>query len=354
MRLEPIAPRRPWKNHMSAFPLEALAGILAAAQDVLLVTHVNPDGDAFGSLCALGLMLRQQGKRVTLACDDGVSARFSYLPLAEAVQDKAAMEKLIAAGGSFDLVVALDCGDEQRLGRAYACLPTPRPAVLNIDHHVTNTYFGQLNIVRPAACATTELLHDLFQALGWVLTTEVAVALLTGLVTDSQSFSTSNVTAHTLEVAGALVAAGADLPTITLRALKLTPLATLRLWQKGLTNMQLADGLLWTSVSAAERREADHASPSSAGLASLLGDVEQAQVGAVLLEMDDGQVTVSWRCRPPYDVSAVAVALGGGGHPQAAGCTLPGPLLEAERRVVQATQAAIHTQKGHLLANGRR
>ncbi len=339
---------------MSAFPLEMLAEVVAAARDVLIVTHINPDGDAFGSLYAVGLMLRRQGKQVTLACDDGLLARFSYLERGDKVHNAVAMEQLAATDAQFDLIIAVDCGDEQRLGRSYACVPTPRPTVLNIDHHITNTYFGAINIVRPAACSTTELLYDLFQALGWPLTTEVAVALLTGLVTDSQSFSTSNVTAHTLEVASALVAAGADLPTITLQALKLSPLSTLRLWQKGLANMQLEDGLLWTSVSAAERRQADHASPSTAGLASLLGDVEQAHISAVLLELDDGQVVISWRCRPPYDVSGVAVSLGGGGHPQAAGCTLPGPLSVAQERVVQATLAAIHTQTAQISANGRR
>ena len=146
--------------------------------------------------------------------------------------------------------------------------------------------------------------------------------------------------------------AGGDLGLVMLRTMTVKPLSTIQLWQVGLNKMKIDDGLIWTSISNEERKAVGHMSSSTAGLVNLMADVEQAAAGVVLLEMDDGTVRVGFRCRPPYNVSEVAMNLGGGGHALAAGCTLPGPLAKAESMVVALTKESLYQQE-LVMKNGR-
>ena len=245
---------------------------------------------------------------------------------------------------AYDLLIAVDCGDELRMGNVYADLPNPKPFVINIDHHVTNTRFGDVNLVEPAATSTTEILYGLFLELDIEITADMAMSLLTGLVTDTLGFRTIGVTSNTLRVAADLIDAGADLGFVSMNAQNMRAFSTMNLWRMGMNKMTLDEGLIWTSITSQDRREAEYRSSSSVGLTNLLADVEEAVMAAVLMEAEDGSVKVSLRCQPPYDVSEVAVALGGGGHPLAAGCTLPGPLAEAEATIVQSCKEAIARQ----------
>jgi phosphoesterase RecJ-like protein len=145
-----------------------------------------------------------------------------------------------------------------------------------------------------------------------------------------------------------LVEAGADLGFVTMTALNLRSISSLELWATGLSKMALDHGLIWTSITNQERKAANFRSNSSVGLVNLLADVQEASMGAVLMEMDDTSIKVGLRCRPPFDVAEVAMSFGGGGHPLAAGCSLPGPLKEAEKILVRACQEAIFRQKERL------
>lgn len=329
---------------MLASTVEAIRRALANAQTVLVITHVGPDGDAISVLTATGLALQQLDKTFTLVCDDGLPARFTYLPMAQDVVTRPS-DKLV-----YDLIIALDAGDLERLGEAYVQLPEPKPPLINIDHHLTNTLFGQVNLVDPRANATAEILYFLLPKLDVILTADLATCLLTGIVTDTMGFRTAGVTANTLKAAGTLVEAGADLFEVTTKALTLKDFTTLQLWQKGLDNMRLEAGVLWTSISNVERLAAGHGGSSSFGLGNILADVYQAAMSVVLMEMSDGRVSVSLRCRPPYSVAELAVELGGGGHPLAAGCTLDGPLDKAEAEVVTKSKVAIRQQRAMLRA----
>lgn len=317
------------------------------AEYILVITHVGPDGDAFGSLTAMGQVLAQWGKRATLVCDDPVPGRFRYLPLIETVRTTP------DSGGHYDLIIAVDCGDEKRMGQAYANLPTPAPFLINIDHHITNTYFGDINLVNPEATSAAEMLYLLFVELEVTITVDIALSLLTGLVTDTLGFRTRGVSSRTLRIGSELIDAGADLNLVTTQGLKLKPMSTLRLWQVGLNKMKLEQGLIWASLSREELKAIGHTSSSSGGLVNLMSDVDQAAMSAVLLEMPDGTIQVGFRCHPPFSVSELALNLGGGGHPLAAGCNLPGPLAEAELLVVKMSKEAIRQQQAQL-GNGYR
>ena len=310
------------------------------ANRVLVIAHMDPDGDAIGSLTAVGQALQQLGKRVTLACDDAVPQRFHYLPLAADVR------RAPNTDIHYDLVIAVDCADESRMGWAYAALPDPKPTLANIDHHITNTRFGAFNIIEPDASSTAEILCRFLAEMGATMTRGIADSLLTGIVTDTMGFRTTNVSAATLRAAADLVDCGATIADISLRALHRRPAATAQMWGLGLGRMKLQDGLLWTSISRDELRRAGvEGSPSSSGLVNFLADVEGVAMGVVLSEMPEGAVRVGMRAVPPYNVAEVAVRLGGGGHALAAGCSLDGPLDKAEATVVAACLEAIGRQR---------
>ncbi len=312
--------------------------MLEKAENILVITHVDPDGDAIGSLTAVGLAMKQIEQKVTLVCDDNVPARFRYLPMAGKVR------KTVDESVDYDLLIAVDCGDEFRMGRAFSELANPKPFIINIDHHITNTQFGDINLVDPRATSTVEILYGLFGELEIAVSEEMALSLLTGLVTDTLGFRTTGVTAATLRTGADLIDAGADLGFVTMQALNLRSMSTMELWRTGMNKMQLEEGFIWTSITSLERKAANFRSSSSVGLVNLLADVEEASMGAVLMEMDDNTVKVGLRCRPPYDVAEVALALGGGGHPLASGCTLVGSLEEAEALLVRSCQEAIARQ----------
>jgi phosphoesterase RecJ-like protein len=130
----------------------AIGAQIASAGRILVITHVAPDGDALGSLTGTGLILQQLGKEFSLVCDDGLLPRFRYLPLSSHVRYAPDSRQ------RYDLVIAVDAGDQERMGQAYADLPEPKPPIVNIDHHITNTRFGRLNLVCEDCNATAEVL----------------------------------------------------------------------------------------------------------------------------------------------------------------------------------------------------
>lgn len=314
---------------------------IMAARHVLVVTHVNPDGDAFGSMTAVGGVLKQMEVDFTLAVDKGMDARFNYLPLADRVRDGSNPRE------EYDLLITVDGSHYDRLGYSYADV-RDMPPVINIDHHGTNPNFGTVNLVLPQLPSACEVLYELFVQMGVEINAEIATSVLTGMVTDTLGFRTPNVKPRTLEIASALMAAGADLPFITMHALNLQPFASLDLWRMMLGNMQFEDDFIWVAASYDERTRLGNEGSGSGGLSSLLGNVKEAKMAATLSEVEPGIVRVSLRCRPPFDVSEVAVALGGGGHPQASGCTIHDTVEGAQQLLAETAKAAIRRQTAAL------
>ncbi len=319
--------------------INAIKAIIEQSERILVVTHIGPDGDAVGSLMAVGSVLQQMGKAATMMCDDKVPSRFNYLPQAK----QAERPKDVAE--EYDLVIAVDCGDEQRMGQSFSSLPDPKPPLVNIDHHITNTEFGDINLVVGTAVSTTEILYDLFNHMNLPINEDVAMSLLTGLVTDTLGFRTVGVSSKTLNIAADLMDAGANLPQVTTQGLSMKKLSTVELWRYGLGNMKVEKGLIWTAITKEERQSAHFNGSSSNGLTNLLADIDEAAMGVVLMEMENGDIRVGFRCSPPYSVAEVALNLGGGGHALAAGCTLQGPLDKAEALVVALCKEAIRQQE---------
>jgi len=300
--------------------------LLGSANRILLITHITPDGDAIGGLLALGRTLRKLGKDVTLSCSDAVPGRFAYLPgCADIVHQ---------VNGVFDLIVSLDCSDLRRVGPIYRSEQWRDVPFLNIDHHVTNMRFGTHNWVEPAFVATSEMVLELCDRLGVPLDVELARCLLYGIIGDTQGLRTDNVTPELLAKVMRLMQAGAPLAEIMDQVFNRRPFNLLRAWAKTLEMMRLEDGVVWAVLSRRARQEAGWPDTDMQGLSNFLIAVDEASLSAVFVERDDGRVEVGMRARAPYDVARVAFALGGGGHPPAAGCVIDGPLNVAVDRVV--------------------
>ena len=319
---------------------KAVGQLITPARRILLVTHISPDGDAIGSMLALGGLLRAQGKEIVQACEDPVPEGAAWLPGASEIARQ--------ASGSIDLIIALDCSDQGRMGKIYE-EPFASAPLLNIDHHVTNTRFGTLNWVDPSCVATAQMVLYLAQALGWQVTQTVAECLLTGLVTDTRSFRTSNVDATALRVALQLMEAGASLSQVTRQSVDQQPLARMRLFADAVSGLHLEDGILWTTVTRAMRRRWAVADNGTSGLSNSLAGVREAQVVIVFTERDNGIIDVGLRSAPGYDVARVAAHLGGGGHPQASGCTLTGDLEHVQEQVLAQVRRSVAEQRAaHL------
>lgn len=303
---------------------------LASAQNILITSHVRPDGDAICSVLALGLALQDSGKQVQMVLSDGVPAGYEHL---------AGVDLIVRApSGPADLVVAVDAAAQDRSGEALRDHPK---VDINIDHHVTNTRFASVNLIDPASVATCAMLAEILPEFGLAFTPAIVDALLTGLLTDTIGFHTSNMTPRALRIAADLVEKGADLPTLYERALLRRSFEALRYWGAGLSNLQREGELVWSSLSLADRKTASYPGNDDAELINNVAFVEGASVVVLFIEQADNQVKISWRSQGDIDVSQIAAQFGGGGHVPAAGAVLTGSLEDVQQRVLQATRAAL-------------
>ncbi len=314
--------------------LHQAATALRSAQRVLALCHTNPDGDAIGSLLGLAWVLRALPTPPTVitACADPTPLALQFLPGAQQIYST-------PPPNHWDVIVALDASDPARLGDIFKPETYDAPVIL-LDHHITNLRFGAINLVDTSAAATAQIVLALADALAAPVGYEAAVCLLTGLVTDTLSFRTNNMTPEVFTAAARLMAAGADVSEIAQRSLFDRSLATLRLWGAGLSQVQFEGQVAWTVLTKAMRERAGLTSSSENGLSSQLINAAEARIAATFNEVEDQQVEISLRSRLGYDVATIALSLGGGGHPQAAGCTLAGAPAEVVARMVPLLLAA--------------
>jgi phosphoesterase RecJ-like protein len=303
---------------------------IQAARRILVVSHIRPDGDAVGSLLGLGLCLIAAGKQVEMVLSDGVPANFRFLTGSELIRKR--------AEGSFDYCIVVDASEVGRVGRALNGHPTPD---LNIDHHITNDYFGRRNLVLSDSAATAEILARYLPALGFSISPEAANALLTGMVTDTIGFRTRNVTPNVIRVAAGLMELGANLADVYYSGLVSRSFAAARFWGKGLSRVQLEDGIVWTSLTLADRSATGYPGRDDADLINVLSAVEGVDIAVIFVEQSAGRVKISWRlCGQAdidADVAAIAQQFGGGGHRAAAGADVDGTLEVVYQKVLTAT-----------------
>jgi phosphoesterase RecJ-like protein len=305
------------------------------AESIWLASHIRPDGDAIGSVLGLGLALENSGKQVTILLSDGLPANFRYLPGSSRIVKK--------ADPGTALRVVVDCSDIRRLGTAVG----ENDAIdVSIDHHVTNLMPAELNLVEAEEPATAAILAKYLPEWGMSLTPEVATCLLTGILSDTLGFRTSNMTPDTLRLAAVLMEKGANLPDLYQRALVRRSFDAARYWGFGLSRMQCEDRLLWTTLMVSDRKEVGYPGRDDADLMAVLSAIDGADISIIFNEQSAGNIKISWRSQPGFDVSKLALSMGGGGHPAAAGAELTGTMEEVQTRVLEATRLLLQNGNG--------
>ena len=314
-------------NH--ATPTKLIFEKLLSARRPLLVSHRKPDGDTLGGMMAVYNWLRDQGREAYAFCVDAPSSAYSYFPRIREVQKNPE----VFHDEAVDLICVFDAGDLQYAGiDAYVAGMAKRPFIANFDHHVTNTSFGDANLVVTDASSTAEVVHAFFAANTVEVTQAMATCLMTGLLTDTSNFSNPATTVKSLEIASDLLLKGVSMRDITRRLMRNKPVAALKLWGLALERLRWDEGKK-TATTALFRKDLEEHPVDDEhleGLSNFLNHILKADVVLVLKETADGKVKGSYRSATDVDVAELAKAHGGGGHKKAAGFTVAGTIGDHE------------------------
>ncbi len=315
---------------------DALA-LLDAARAILITGHVNPDGDAIGSMLALGHALNSRGKTVTLALQDPVPQSCRFLPGADAILQP-------PVEGDFDLAVLLDCENPKRAGSlAEQVERTPKSLV--VDHHLSEGGFGTVEVRDTTAAATGEILAEMLEAGGYAITLDVANCLLTALILDTGGFRYSNTSPNTLRWAARMVEAGGRIAPIYRELFENRAFSATQLMGRALSSLNAVAGgrIVYAALTRQDFAETGADENETEGINNQLMSVLGVEATALFRESSKG-VRISLRSRSIVNCNAVAREFGGGGHLRAAGCTVNAPLPEAIGQVVAALQVALSAE----------
>lgn len=315
---------------------ERMAELFDGAGSFIFFLHLQPDGDSIGSTLALSMALRKFGKRTVVAEVDPIPRIYQFLPGVDHLVPWDQVE------GEFDLAVFLDCGDLDRIGEAKELLPRAK-ATVNIDHHTTNTLYGDHNFLDYRAAAAGEIVHRLIHEMGIPLDRRIATCLYTSIVTDTGYFRYENTTIDTHMAVSELFLYDIDTVAVAEALYDNEPLHRLKLIGKALDNLTVDESgrIAWIEVPRSMLREVGATDEDTEGLVNYARSLQGVQVGLIFRETADGRIRVGFRSRRDVDVSQIAGELGGGGHPRASGCTLDGPMEAAREKVLERVRVAV-------------
>ncbi len=301
--------------------------VIRRAKRVLVVSHPNPDGDTLGAGAAMLNFCGREGIPVTGYCQDEVPQQYAYMPGTESYVN----DKTVFADSAHDVLAVFDAGDLRFAGIAdLVARMSPRPVIINFDHHATNERFGDINVLDVTASSTAEVVYDFLRTVGGEIDRSIATCLLTGILTDTGNFSNPATTWTSLEVAADLVKRGGKIQEVSNKLMRNKSLPSLRLWGVVLARLKHDEKLGVSSTAifehevAAEGIEEEHVE----GISNFLNRFLDTKVVLVLKEVSGNKVKGSFRSADDIDVSLPAKILGGGGHKKAAGFTVRGRIVE--------------------------
>ena len=311
---------------MTVSPLDAIRDAILQRQRFVITSHARPDGDAIGSQVAMAFALRRLGKDIEMVGADPAPPQFQTFPGVGDIQIRPAVN------GSFDAAIVMECGDLSRTGIA----GLDKYFVINIDHHPGNTSYGALNWFDPGAAACGEMVFDVIDVLGVRLTKEIATHIYIAILTDTGGFHFSHITPRTFEICRRCTEAGAEPEPIARAVYDSSTMGRLRLMGAVLHNLEFDDSgraaFAAVTLELLDQTGATH--DDTDGLINIPLSVKEIQAVAFFKETAPEIFRISLRSKGAVDVNRVANAFGGGGHKNAAGCTLHGPYAEVRRRLV--------------------
>jgi phosphoesterase RecJ-like protein len=302
---------------------------------ILVASHAHPDGDAIGSLIAMGLSLEALNKKITLYCESPIPAVYRFLPAVHRVVNK-------IGNLNYDMAVILDCGDLSRVGEV-ASFVKQIPVVVNIDHHITNTRFGHLQLIDTSACATAEIVYRLIKQMGLSFSKPIATSIYTGILADTGSFRFSNTNKEAFAICQEMVELGVDPYNIAQHVYGTYSLSRIKLLNLALDSIELSkNGKLSIMTLTQKMFDETHTQPEDVdGLINYAQRIEDVEVAALIQEHHNGKENsrttnrfhVSLRSDGTVDVAAIASLFGGGGHATAAGFSVESTLSTIKSRI---------------------
>lgn len=320
--------------------IDRIIEAIRAHQTFCIVGHMRPDGDCIGSQLAMALALREIGKQVTVWNEDAIPQKYKFLN-SEGLYQKP------KAGQHFDCVIATDCASFERLGRVGKCV-AKRKLLINIDHHVTNTRYGDINWVDPRDPSTGELIFRLLKAARWPITKTIADLLFTAVSTDTGSFQYATTRPGTFHVGAELVTRGANLAKICDEVYQSYPLSRAKLLQHLYSKFRLTDNnrIAWLWLKQEDFKRTGAESDDTEGLIDHIRDIKPVVVACVFEEVKPGLTRLSLRSKNGHvNVSEICGLFGGGGHPAAAGARIHGTSLSVQRKVIAAIKKALKSAR---------
>jgi bifunctional oligoribonuclease and PAP phosphatase NrnA len=311
------------KNHKTIS--ENIKQEIAKAQDILLISHQKPDGDTLGSNLALLSYLKKHNKNITSFCVHSLPTTFEFLPNAHLMTDD---HKVFTK--KYHLVITLDSANLEYAGvdKLMTALPLGYQ-LINIDHHVTNPNFGDINLVIPEASSTAEVMYRLFNDWNIDWSSDIATNISCGMITDTNGFTNPATGYNCLYAASEMMDQGAKPHNIIKSALANNNVANLRIWGRALERLRKSNnyGITYTWISQADFEECNVSEGSTEGLINFLQIMKDAEIIMVLTEMPNNTIKGSLRTISNTDLTKLAGLFGGGGHKKAAGFSLPGRLV---------------------------
>jgi len=309
-------------------------------QHIMVLGHKDADGDTLGCSLAFGEALRRLGKQVSIVMPHPLSQKYAWMPGFDQVADRP------AEGSDIELVLFFDAGNLERSGRAAEHI-AENATIVNVDHHPSNSRFGDVNIIDPDASAVGQMVLDMLEHFGWEITPTMAMNLYTALMTDTGGFRHENTTPRALCDAARLGALGANPSHVASMVYKTRPLTTLKLSGLSIASMEVEmDGrLVWARVTRRMLREAGAVMAESEDIIDTLNSLAGLEVAIIFKEISGRLTKISVRSRGAVDAAALCGQFGGGGHVRAAGAEVPLRLDDAVPTVLEAAREAIEAAR---------
>ncbi len=335
------SPQAPTTEQSLEQHIDAVARLIEKGQRILVVSHVDPDGDALGTQLAWARYLESLGKKVFLVRDGGIPEKYRFL---DGVNDIPHVSEL-PDGFAVDTLVTLECPRLIRMGAVLKYV-SDEVTIINIDHHRENDRFGQVNWVDIDASSVGEMSYEYFCRVGYDVPAAVAEQLYTAILTDTGRFRFHTTTKRTMQIAGCLIEAGADPKKIADCTYYDQSPSSMKLVGKVLHEIEFhRDGQICVlTLTRAMLAESGADLSESEGLIDYTMYTKGVLVGAFFKEVSDRETRVSLRSRDGINVSEIAAMLGGGGHFNAAGCTVTGNVEEARKKICNLISEVLDAQ----------
>lgn len=308
-----------------------LNDIIKSSKNILIISHLNPDGDTLGSLCAMSEMIKNNfHKDCELLCVSKIPKTYEFIPSVSKIKT---LDK-IDTSREYDLVINVDVAAIDRIGEAKILFDRGKFTV-NIDHHKTNKGYADLNIIKPQASSTGELLCEIFKKLNWKISTETAICLYTAILTDTGSFRFDNTSADALKTAADMVTAGAN-PAEIYKKVYETSSKNHVLFQAycvSKADFVDEDKIAYTTVYKKDIEKFNAPDDCTEGLTEKLRSIVTTRVAFVVREINTAASKVSMRSKSA-DVAEICGVFGGGGHKFAAGCVIKGTVKDTVKKIL--------------------